>query len=313
MHAMSDKQIEFLRINRQRDAVLDIIRESAISISTSKTLLESGQIVNEKSMLGVVRLNKDKLNSLQMMLPACKFDYILFMTMIKGTIEGKAGLREVNLDERKLLILDCLMGANLTCSDEVDVMFFFVPWRTCIQYMQRKNIHGVLIERDEKNKIILDSLLDMASKNISSANYSFVIDFMVAFLSVIKIVLSPIAKSQMISHGSIQDDIYAYIENNISDIHVNTEMLTSKFKISRSNLYRMFESHGGVKAYIQKRRLTCLYNDILNNKIDRKNLKYIAQRYGFANSGVAKKLFMKQFGFDPRTPPTEKGKKNKLS
>lgn len=69
--------------------------------------------------------------------------------------------------------------------------------------------------------------------------------------------------------------------------------------ISRSALYRLFEPHGGVSAFIQGRRLDRIHALLAAPKEHRK-LSEIAYQHGFASDAHFSTAFRQRFGYSPR-------------
>jgi AraC-like DNA-binding protein len=69
--------------------------------------------------------------------------------------------------------------------------------------------------------------------------------------------------------------------------------------MSRDTLYRLFESLGGVRRYIQQRRLTRAYQTITDPAHAGERVGTIATRYGFSNDSVFSRAFREAYGMSP--------------
>ena len=69
--------------------------------------------------------------------------------------------------------------------------------------------------------------------------------------------------------------------------------------LSRSTLYRLFESVGGVAAYIQRERLRAA-RDALCSPDNIRPIHAIAEACGFADASVFSRAFRHAFGCSPR-------------
>src|SRR5690606_17113589 len=75
---------------------------------------------------------------------------------------------------------------------------------------------------------------------------------------------------------------------------------------SRSRLYALFQPHGGVRQYIQHRRLMRVHR-ALADPCGRDPIMRLAERHGFSSHAHLSRLFQKHFGYSPsdvRADPT---------
>lgn len=86
------------------------------------------------------------------------------------------------------------------------------------------------------------------------------------------------------------------IEARLRDPDLGPETLQRQLGVSRSPLYKMFEPLGGVRGYIQSRRLSRAFEAIV--KTDAK-IGAIAEHWGFANVPTFNRLFRETFGMSP--------------
>jgi AraC-like DNA-binding protein len=92
----------------------------------------------------------------------------------------------------------------------------------------------------------------------------------------------------------IQRHITAHLESPA----LHTEALRAAFRISRSQLYRLFEPLGGVAHYIQEQRLTRACAELCNPVHDRR-IYEIAFALGFSSEAHFSRVFRSTFGLSP--------------
>ncbi|MEM7638431.1 MAG: helix-turn-helix transcriptional regulator [Pseudomonadota bacterium] len=78
--------------------------------------------------------------------------------------------------------------------------------------------------------------------------------------------------------------IRAHIEENLGDLSLLPAQICDKFNLSRATLYRMFEVDGGVRRYIQDRRLYAAVWDLAEGGIHRGRLTEVAEKWGFSSN-----------------------------
>ncbi len=89
------------------------------------------------------------------------------------------------------------------------------------------------------------------------------------------------------------------VDANLSNPDLGPEFLCQQLAMSRATLYRLFEPLGGVRRYIQQRRLTRAYQSITDPSHAGDRIGTIAARYGFSNDSVFSRAFRETFGMSP--------------
>lgn len=69
--------------------------------------------------------------------------------------------------------------------------------------------------------------------------------------------------------------------------------------ISRSRLYGLFEPLGGIRNYIQERRLRHCAKDLMSPHLQQQRIYEIAYRWGFSSEAHFSRAFRKRFGMTP--------------
>lgn len=93
--------------------------------------------------------------------------------------------------------------------------------------------------------------------------------------------------------------IRAHIEENLGDLSLLPAQICNKFNLSRATLYRMFEVDGGVRRYIQDRRLYAAVWDLAEGGIHRGRLTEVAERWGFSSNANFNRAVKTVFGMPP--------------
>ncbi|MGE6786212.1 helix-turn-helix domain-containing protein [Ensifer adhaerens] len=102
------------------------------------------------------------------------------------------------------------------------------------------------------------------------------------------------------ARGDLGRRLRRHIEENLHRSDLTPSRLTHDLRVSRSQLYRQFESSGGVEAYIRRRRLRrCLLTLCDSRHADRR-IGDIAYEMGFPDEAHFSRLFRRAFGVSPR-------------
>lgn len=93
--------------------------------------------------------------------------------------------------------------------------------------------------------------------------------------------------------------IRKYIEAHLGDQTLLPAKICSLFNLSRATLYRMFEDDGGVRRYIQDRRLHCAIWDLADGGIKRGRLTHVSEKWGFSSNANFNRAVKLAFSMPP--------------
>lgn len=93
--------------------------------------------------------------------------------------------------------------------------------------------------------------------------------------------------------------IRKYIDSNLGDSSLLPAQICNMFNLSRATLYRMFEIDGGVRRYIQDRRLHCAIWDLADRGVQRGRLTEVAEKWGFSSNANFNRAVKAVFGMPP--------------
>jgi len=89
------------------------------------------------------------------------------------------------------------------------------------------------------------------------------------------------------------------IEANLRNPELGPGFVCQQLGMSRAKLYRLFEPIGGVRHYIQQRRMRRAYQAITDPARARERVSAIAARCGFSNASVFSRAFREAYGVSP--------------
>jgi len=90
-----------------------------------------------------------------------------------------------------------------------------------------------------------------------------------------------------------------YIETHLEDPNLGPLQICHLFNMSRATLYRMFEADGGVRRFIQDRRLFSAIWDLATGGIRRGRLSRVAEKWGFSSDANFNRAAKAAFGMPP--------------
>lgn len=95
-----------------------------------------------------------------------------------------------------------------------------------------------------------------------------------------------------------KDGVRKIIDQNLHRLAFGPDFLCREAGMSRSQLYRLLEAEGGVKNYIQRRRLKKCYSE-LSRGTNLRPIAAIGEEMGFADPSGFTRAFKKEFGMSP--------------
>src|SRR5690606_27510450 len=89
-----------------------------------------------------------------------------------------------------------------------------------------------------------------------------------------------------------------YIDSQLGLPELSPAQICWALHISRSQLYRMFEASGGVRKYIQIRRLMRIHAALADPE-QHCSIMSLGERYGFVSHAHLTRAFREHFGYNP--------------
>lgn len=91
-----------------------------------------------------------------------------------------------------------------------------------------------------------------------------------------------------------------YIDAHLGDPALGVDRICAYLRCSRATVYRLFKAHGGVHAFIQRRRLVACFKALGSPRHSYRRIFDIAFDFGFASPSHFSHLFRAHFGLTPR-------------
>lgn len=96
-------------------------------------------------------------------------------------------------------------------------------------------------------------------------------------------------------------EIRQFIEDNIDRRDLGAELLGARFGLSRTPLYRLFETDGGVASYIRNRRLAHAMRILAGVEGGpRQRVSSVAYACGYESEKIFSRAFRRRYGVNPR-------------
>jgi len=120
-----------------------------------------------------------------------------------------------------------------------------------------------------------------------------------SFFPVNALVAAGSAEGKQVDEEQLLKSVLLYVDRNLSDPDLSADRLAQSFGLSRSGLYRLFEAHGGVAAWVRERRLQLAYRLLLRAQIEGRRdllIRDLTVGVGFTSEAHFSRLFKRRFG-----------------
>lgn len=104
----------------------------------------------------------------------------------------------------------------------------------------------------------------------------------------------------MVAKGDLGRRLRRHIEDNLNRTDLTASRLAREAGVSRSQLYRQFETTGGVDRYIRRRRLRRSLQALTDPRSADLRIADIAYDVGFSDEAHFSRLFRQAYGQSPR-------------
>lgn len=230
-------------------------------------------------------------------------DHYLVQLYATGGLMGTADDRERVLRAGDVQILD-LSRPNATEARASGTIAIVVPRNTLRQALPMAgDLHGLVLRGDSSaGGLLADHMRALAARAdaIAVADASAIAR---ATTGMIAACFHATAETRARARTQIEattlNRILRHIAANLHAPLLNAEALCGTFRISRSQLYRLFEPMGGVAAYIQEQRLVRAHAELSDPAHAHRRIFEIAFDGGFSSEAHFSRVFRRAFGHSP--------------
>ena len=193
-------------------------------------------------------------------------------------------------------------------SQGIDVLNLMVPRSSLPSWMAGRGLHGLVLPAASAGERLVSShlrtLLDVAAdlsedEGVAAIEATFIIAE--RFLGQAGTV-TPLQTEAI--HRTIRQRAMRLVDVQLSQGPIETAWIARALGVSRSSLYRAFETTGGVQACVLSRRLDRAYVAIRMHHGMLPPLADIALQHGFASQATFVRAFRERFGFRPDGVPS---------
>jgi len=228
---------------------------------------------------------------------------ILVQVYLKGGYLLDAEGTRADIKPGDIVVFDMLRECTIAAQPYTNIAVTFERELLSPLIVGMDRLHGVILRDGEPRNTFLKSHLQIvlaAAAQIGLAEQTAVVRGTAA------LVAACVAPSLEGRDGSTSGEamttlhlIRRAIDSRLDDKHLGPNELAKQFGLSRASIYRLFEPLGGVRSYIQQRRLMHAYQLISNPSHFDESIASIAAKLGFGESTAFSRAFRNLYRMTP--------------
>ena len=206
---------------------------------------------------------------------------------------------------------DDLEAGDLGLQSFADPFEYVSKKNDFLAFVLPRNLHFIQsskIEIRKNSKQLLTDYMLLLHRSLPDLRSTDARNIAAATTSLLAACLVPsrdrIAEAQRPIEIVLMDRASQIIAKRLADPKLTPDLLCREIGVSRSGLYRIFESVGGVSNYIRRARLRKT-RDVLADSSDGRSIFTIAEQWGFMDPSTYSRMFKKEFGISPREARAE--------
>jgi AraC-like DNA-binding protein len=266
--------------------------------SASVRTYNLGEILVSGTWFGAQRFKRDARK-----ISADGLDHYLVQLYDTGSLAGSTIRRDMNVRPGDIQIVDLARPHVSTVHDSSTILAVVRRDLMTKVLPAGADLHGVVLRGGRgSGGLLADYMRSLFSRleSIDASTAPFLARATVQMIAAcVQSSADAGARAPVQIEGVIAERLKRYIEQNLGSRDLSPEVLCRRFRISRTQLYRMFEPLGGVAAYIQVRRLDRAYALLRDPIYRHRRVFEIALAAGFLNITHFNGAFRRQFGLSP--------------
>ncbi len=230
-------------------------------------------------------------------------DNYFAVLLLSGRYQLNQRGREVNLSPGDMVIYDATQHHQITCPDDFSKLIFAIP-RQCLKKRLAKveTCTAIRIPSESGIGAVTSKFLRAWVPEINQLAAHELSNLCVTSLDMLVMTLDSIKSGnhpQSTSFGLIQ--IKAFVEQNLSNSDLNTDMIAKAVGLSPRYINRLFSKEDtSLMRYVLHRRLERCHHDIQSQQLSPTRISDIAFNWGFNDLSHFSRVFKLRYGMSPR-------------
>jgi AraC-like DNA-binding protein len=251
------------------------------------------------SLVIETRMTTQIMSRAQPAIRADQLDHYIFHVQRQGSWIGEAGDSAAETGVGNVMVLDMARPTRAlgTGSDSINII---VPRDVLDALLPAFDMHGLLL-RGAASELLRSYLVSLVD-NLPQIPSEYVPAVANASCGLLAACLAPSRATAEQARAPLAvarlAEIRRYIDRHLGSRDLTPEAIGRALGLSRSTLYATCDSHGGIAAMIQQRRLQRV-RAILADPHDRRRISDIAFQHGFVSTTHFSRAFRTAFGCTP--------------
>ena len=230
-------------------------------------------------------------------------DHLLVQLYERGGFIGFADRKDLRVNAGDIQILD-LGRPHSSITADSGTFAIIAPRDALMELLPGSpDVHGIVIPGTRGLGAVLSDFMKSLYSRLRSVDASEGPIVEQATMELIAACFYPSAntaeRARPQIEGVIMDRIARFVRENPGSRDLTPDGLCARFHVSRTQLYQMFERHGGVARYVQQQRLERAFSDLRNPLRRHLRIFEIAFALGFASEAHFSRAFRREFGITP--------------
>lgn len=227
-------------------------------------------------------------------------DHYLVQYYRQGGYVGEVGGKALEIRPGSVSVLDLAQPLHTQACDAENIALV-VPRDVMASLLPSTNdLHGVVLEQGSA-ALLVDHLTSL-ERRLPELDCRQVPHLARATCDLLAASILPSDANLERAQQQIQslrlEQVRRFIDSRLGLAELSPEVICRNLALSRSQLYALFKSSGGVAEYIQKRRLLRIHA-ALADPADRRSIATLTSAYGFSSQAQVSRAFRQRFGYAP--------------
>lgn len=259
-------------------------------------------LLNQQIILGHCRSSAQSFERSSLRTAQDGLDYYLIQTHLYGSQELWRGDKSVISKPGDLMVIDLAERHRAEATDFANLTLIIPRPLLAPLLLEPDSQEGRNLKPDRALTALAVSHLTMLAQVIDTLTPAEAANIIEPTLKLMACALN--GSMESVEHGSsgialsLLGQAKMAIEKNLSK-NLEVDDLCRMLALSRTRLYKLFEPLGGIRAYIQERRLRRCAEALMSPHLCSRRIYEIAYQWGFTSEAHFSRAFKQKFGITP--------------
>lgn len=229
-------------------------------------------------------------------------DHYFVQLFVAGSLLGDCEGAEISVEPGDICVFDLgrTFMSRVTSGSTISAI---LPRERVDRATNGKSLHGTVLKAGASVTLLLADFLTSLSRASAGMQHE---DALAVEDATIELLAAGLSRQKTLDANEdlslmhvLRRRVLEFIDTNLSQPELGPAVLLRRFNVSRTHLYRMFASDGGVAKVIRDKRLDAAYRELLKPGNPARSITEIAYVCGFSSSTQFLRAFRTRFGMTP--------------